>query len=590
MTKVFDDPAAFGEDMLAGFVAAHGDLVRRVPGGVVRWPLAGAGKVAVVVGGGSGHYPAFVGLVGEGMADGAVVGDVFTSPSASHAISVAEAAHEGAGIVFSYGNYAGDVINFGQAQETLRGAGIPTQTVLVTDDMASGSPVAPELRRGIAGDFAVFKVLGAAAREGLDLVHVVEAGTRANAATRSFGVGLGGCTLPGSQAPLFTLPEGVMGVGLGIHGEPGIGEEPLVSAHALAGRLVSAVLGEFEHVPARVAVILNGLGRTKYEELFCLYRSIAPALEAAGSEIVQPEVGEFVTSLDMAGVSLTLMALDQDLERWWRAPVRTPAFIKPASDARASAEMRSSSVPGEAEPSARTLNPIPGPTVGSDGAPTAHGQVILGDGPSRCVVRAFEAVAVALADHAEDLGRLDAVAGDGDHGRGMVRGSRAALAAVRRSTGASSALMAAGQAWAAEAGGTSGALWGGGLEAFARELPERGPIELSHLARGAEAFKAKVQALGGAQVGDKTMVDALGPFCASLSGAWSRAETDGPGAWRDAAALARAAASATAQMKPKLGRARPLAELSVGTPDPGASSLALVVEVVGEELAKGRRG
>jgi dihydroxyacetone kinase len=233
-------------------------------------------------------------------------------------------------VLFSYGNYAGDVLNFDAAQEQLKAEGIDCRTVLVTDDIWSAPRDEFEKRRGIAGDLTVFKVAGTAAEEGADLDEVERVARLANDRTRSFGVAFDGCTLPGKSEPLFTVPAGRMAVGLGIHGEPGIDETDVPTADELAELFVSRLLDE---VPARVDVngarvvpILNGLGSVKYEELFVVYRGIDRRLREAGAEVVDPEVGEFCTSFDMAGCSLTLLWLDDELEHLWTAPADTPAF------------------------------------------------------------------------------------------------------------------------------------------------------------------------------------------------------------------------------------------------------------------------
>ena len=208
MTKLFNDPARFTEDMLAGFLDANSRYVAGVPGGVVRAHQTAPGKVAVVIGGGSGHYPAFCGTVGPGFADGAVVGNIFTSPSAEEAASVARAAHGDAGVLLTTGNYAGDVMNFGLAVTQLRSEGIDAQYFAVTDDIASAPKGEETKRRGIAGDFTVFKCASAAAEDGLDLAGVVRVAEAANAATRTLGVAFDGCTLPGADEPLFTVARG----------------------------------------------------------------------------------------------------------------------------------------------------------------------------------------------------------------------------------------------------------------------------------------------------------------------------------------------------------------------------------------------
>ena len=579
MTVLFDDPAKFADDMLAGFVAANSHVVRAVHGGVVRRPRPRAGKVAVVIGGGSGHYPAFCGTVGPGFADGAVVGNVFTSPSTDLAYSVAKAADVGGGVVFSYGNYAGDVLNFGLAEQRLNADGIPTKTVLVTDDIASAPLDQKAKRRGIAGDFPVFKVLAAAAEEGLGLDAVVEAGERANAATRSYGVAFAGCTLPGAPEPLFTVPAGRMGVGLGIHGEPGVSEADVVPAADLARMFVDGVLAE---EPAgsskRIAVILNGLGTTKYEELFIVYKTVDALLTERGYTIVEPEVGELVTSLDMAGCSLTITWLDDELERWWRAPALSAAYVKGA-------------VTGSEAADDEVSDDEMSDEVADEAAFVVTRAGEAGQKQGRDVTQVLGAIDVMLAGAADELGHIDAVAGDGDHGRGMVKGSQAALAAAHRVVDAggdgAAVLRAAGQAWAADAGGTSGVLWGAGLEAFGRAMPPEAAVSAIDLLAGAQGFLDTILALGKAHVGDKTMIDALDPFVTKLGDIIAADPTKSAAqAWAEAAPVAAEAAAATAQLVPKIGRARPLAERSVGTPDAGATSMGMIIGVIADALGE----
>ncbi|MGP4021305.1 dihydroxyacetone kinase family protein [Saccharopolyspora sp. 5N708] len=571
MTRLYDDPASFTEDMVTGFVAAHPGYVRQVPGGVVRAKRTRQGKVAVVTGGGSGHYPAFCGVVGPGFADGAVIGNIFTSPSADDAYSVGRAVDRGAGVVFSFGNYAGDNMNFGLAVERLERDGIRAHNVVVTDDVASAPATEQQKRRGVVGDFVVFKIASAAAEEGYSFDEVVRVAEHANARTRSLGVAFDGCTLPGQDRPLFEVPEGRMGLGLGIHGEPGVSEQDLPSASELAKLLVDGLLAEAPDTESRrVTAILNGLGATKYEELFVLWGRVSRLLADAGAVVVAPEVGELVTSLDMAGCSLTLTWLDPELERLWQAPADTPAYRKGNT---ASAEADESDVDDEPQLAAERVVVLAPP----DGRATAA-----------VVVRALHEVAELLHDNEAELGRLDAIAGDGDHGRGMTRGSAAAVAAAdeaaAQGVGPAAVLVAAGDAWAAKAGGTSGVLWGAALRSFGDLLPDHRAAVAGDLVAGASAALAAVQRLGRAELGDKTLVDALVPFVAELRDAIG-AGASGTQAWQQAARAATKAAEDTAELRPRTGRARPLAERSLGSPDPGATSLALVLNRIGTVLA-----
>jgi dihydroxyacetone kinase len=566
MTTIFDAPEDFAATALAGFADIYSRHVRLVRGGVVRATKAPEGKVSVVVGGGSGHYPAFAGYVGHGMADAAVAGDVFASPSTAAVARVCRQADHGGGILLGFGNYAGDVLNFGVAAERLRAEGIDVRIVPVTDDVASATTEARAKRRGIAGDLVVFKIAGAAAEAGLGLDEVERVARHANDRTVSFGVAFGGCTLPGAGEPLFTVPKGRMALGLGIHGEPGIKEEAIVTASELAALLAGKLLAERPAGATRAAVLLNGLGSTKYEELFVLWTRVSALLMEAGLTIVAPEVGEYVTSLDMQGCSLTIMWLDEELEGYWVAACDTPVLKR---DGVARQEAAARTAPDE--------DAVPDFAPASDASRK----------DAACIAGIVGRMSGALKEAEEELGRIDAQAGDGDHGQGMRRGSAAAREAaddaVSLGAGAASTLAAAGDAWADRAGGTSGALWGLLLRSWSNALSDDGAMEEAAVVAGARLALDAVMRLGGARVGDKTLVDALVPFVDALEASFAAGKPL-QAAWMDAAAAAQKAADATTALTPKLGRARPLAERSIGHPDAGAISLALVARVVGETL------
>ena len=572
MTRLFNEPAAFADEMIEGFVASHGRWVKRVSGGVIRNTKSTPETVALVIGGGSGHYPAFAGLVGQGLAHGAAMGNLFASPSAQQVYNVAKAANNGAGLLLGYGNYAGDVLHFTQAQEKLRREGIDCRSIAVTDDVSSAPVEEHTKRRGIAGDLTVFKVAAAAAEAGYSIDQVMEIAERANHRTRSFGVAFTGCTLPGAETPLFSVPEGRMAVGMGIHGEPGIEETDIPTADELAELLVGKLLTEVpdgvEATSARVVPILNGLGSVKYEELFVVYRRVAQLLTEAGLEAVDPQVGELVTSFDMAGTSLTLFWLDDELEALWNAPADTPALRRGAVAAEALEETAGETADVELS--------IPEAT-----APSRAGavRVLAALGAAKDVVDA----------NAAELGRIDAVAGDGDHGIGMERGVRAAVQAaadaVGRGAGAATALYFAADAWADKAGGTSGALWGMALRAVGDAVGDTEAPDAGAVAAGVAGAAAAIMDFGKAKVGDKTLVDVLVPFrdalAAGVDGGKSLAD-----AWDAAATAAQQAAEDTADLLPLMGRARPHAEKSLGTPDAGAVSMALIVRAIHNTLSQ----
>ena len=567
MTYLHNEPQDFAAESHEGFAAAFSAWVAPVRGGVVRRVRPKSGQVAVVIGGGSGHYPAFGGLVGAGLAHGAALGNVFASPSTQQIYNVAKSASNGGGIFFSYGNYAGDVLNFNQAQERLRSEGFEVETVAVTDDIASASKEEIHKRRGIAGDLAVFKAAGWAAEQGMNLKEVTAIANKANDRVRTIGVAFSGCTLPGATTPLFSVAEGTMEVGMGIHGEPGLYKMDHPSADDLADIMVEKVLSDLPEgvTPkgSRAAVILSGLGRVKYEELFVLYRKVSQLLEAKGITIVEPEVGELVTSFDMAGVSLTLFWLDAQLEEAWLAPTSTPAYRKGTV----------APVDPDAQDFFDPTSVVQTLTVGTE----------ISIAEAKKVAHAIELARKLVDAEVDELGRIDAIAGDGDHGIGMQRGvsaaDKAAKQAVDANAGAAALLNSAADAWSDFAGGTSGVIWGVILSSVASELNNESEITKEQLAAGFKKALQNVKNFGKAQVGDKTLIDTLEPFAI----AFDEAVTSGKSfedSWSHAAEVAMKSAIDTKDLLPKIGRARPHAHKSIGTPDPGALSMAMIIGAI----------
>lgn len=567
MTYLHNEPQDFAAESHEGFAAAFSAWVAPVRGGVVRRVRPKSGQVAVVIGGGSGHYPAFGGLVGAGLAHGAALGNVFASPSTQQIYNVAKSASNGGGIFFSYGNYAGDVLNFNQAQERLRSEGFEVETVAVTDDIASASKEEIHKRRGIAGDLAVFKTAGWAAEQGMNLKEVTVIANKANDRVRTIGVAFSGCTLPGATTPLFSVEEGTMEVGMGIHGEPGLYKMNHPSADDLADIMVEKVLSDLPEgiTPrgSRAAVILSGLGRVKYEELFVLYRKVSQLLEAKGITIVEPEVGELVTSFDMAGVSLTLFWLDEQLEEAWLAPTSTPAYRKGTV----------APVDADAQDFFDPTSVVQTITPGTE--------ISLAE--AKKVAKAIELARNLIDSEVDELGRIDAIAGDGDHGIGMQRGvsaaDKAAKQALDANAGAAALLNSAADAWSDFAGGTSGVIWGVILSSVASEINNETEISKEQLAAGFKKALQNVKNFGKAQVGDKTLIDTLEPFAFAFDEAVASGKSF-EDSWSLAAEVAMNAALATKDLLPKIGRARPHAHKSVGTPDPGALSMAMIIGAI----------
>ncbi|WP_100810476.1 MULTISPECIES: dihydroxyacetone kinase family protein [unclassified Microbacterium] len=561
MSPLINDPATFVAESLRGFCSAHADRVAPAPGGVVR-RVRRPGKVAIVAGGGSGHYPAFAGWVGRGFVDAAVCGNIFSSPSEKQILDVVRLADEGGGILFVPINYAGDILHFGGAQDKLLMSGVDARTVVVADDIASGTPDAPEGRRGIAGSLIVLKIVGAAAERGGGLDEAERVAKSAVKATRTFGVAFSGCTLPGAPAPLFTVPVGRMAVGMGIHGEPGIAEQDIGTAAEVADVLIDGLLAERPaKVGQRLAVVVNGLGTTKYDELNLVFARVRQRLEEAGMKLVAPLVGEYMTSLDMAGLSVSITYLDTELEDLWLDPVDSVALARPLLDPEAGREP-------DYPIDQRLDSGVAAGTTESNRS-------------ARDIVHRLSTASAAIELAADELGRLDAIAGDGDHGIGMVAGVKGALAAARRAVdagaGAGTALRLAGERWSAVAGGTSGALWGAGLVAAGAVVGDTEAPSSTTVGAAVSAFAVAIVARGGAEPGDKTMVDAIVPFVATLRERIDEGENV-HSAWGAAAAAATRAARDSAALSPRKGRARIHGARSVGTPDAGATSFALLAE------------
>lgn len=331
MKKIMNQPQDFVPEVLDGLFKAYpnqlayeGDLHC-----VVRSDAPVKDKVGVATGGGSGHLPIFLGYVGRGMLDGCAVGDVFNSPSAEQMLAVTRRIDGGLGVLYIYGNYGGDVMNFDMSAEMAEMADIEVRTVLVKDDVASAPAAEADRRRGVAGMVFAFKIAGAKADLGSSLDEVTAVTEKALANTRSMGVALSPCIVPRVGRPGFTLGEGEMEIGMGIHGEPGIKREALQSADEITERITLAILEDLQPPSgSSVAVMVNGLGATPPEELYIMYRKVHELLGERDLSVHRAYVGEYATSMEMAGASITLLQLDAELTELLDAPAHTPFFTQ----------------------------------------------------------------------------------------------------------------------------------------------------------------------------------------------------------------------------------------------------------------------
>ena len=551
MKKLVNDPRSIVREMLEGQVALNAAqtllegenvVLRADPG------PPGSAQVAIISGGGSGHEPAHAGYVGAGMLHAAVAGDVFTSPSTDAVLAAIRAASGPAGALLVVKNYTGDRLNFGLAAEMARAEGIAVEAVVVADDVALRDTVEPARRRGIAGTVLVHKVAGAASAAGLDLASVAAEARAAAAKLGTMGVALGACTVPGGR-PGFVLADDEMELGLGIHGEAGVRRAKLLPADALVDELLDTILADLA-LPsgARVALLVNGLGGTPPMELAVVARRALTALRDRGLDVVRAWSGNLLTALEMPGMSLSVMAVDD--ARLARLDAPTGASAWPGSGHL-----------GEAVRALRATAPAQAPP---DVPLTAAGLAVK---------RAALSAADALARAESLLTELDSIAGDGDLGLSMTRGA-AAIRALPETAWATPAiaLTQMSSVLSRAIAGSSGPFYATALLRAARNLPDD-PVADDWAAAFAAAVSS-IGELGGANPGDRTMLDALLPaantLASGLAGGTAPRE-----AWAHAVQAARVGAAATARMHPRLGRAAYLGERVLGTPDAGAEAVVI---------------
>ena len=332
MKKIINDPKNFVNEMIEGILAAHPEQLKCVNNDLrclVRSDSRKPGKVGLSTGGGSGHLPLFLGYVGKGMLDGCAVGNVFASPSAKQMLEVTKAIDSGSGVLYIYGNYGGDVMNFDMAAEMADMEDIRVEQVVAGEDVAS-SPKGEEYnRRGVAGIFFVYKIAGACAEEMASLDEVKRVAKKVCANVRTMGVGLSPCIIPEMGKPTFEMDEGQMEIGIGIHGEPGIGKGELKSADEIVEKIMESILEDLPYQSGdEVSVLINGLGATPKEELYVVYRKVAQILKGKKINVYHPYIGEFATSMEMAGMSISLLKLDNELKKLLKKSANTPFFVQ----------------------------------------------------------------------------------------------------------------------------------------------------------------------------------------------------------------------------------------------------------------------
>ena len=560
MKKFINLPQDVVEEMVQGLAMLHPGMVRLA--GYKVLVRSGAGQtrdrqVAVISGGGSGHEPAHAGYIGTGMLSAAVLGEVFTSPSSDAVFAAIEAVAGKLGALLIVKNYTGDRLNFGLAAEMARTQGIPVEMVIVDDDVAlrgTGQTAGP---RGLAGTVLIHKLVGAAAAEGKSLEELAAIGKAAVASLATMGASLSAGTSPAVGKPSFELGETQIELGLGIHGEPGINRTELQPADELTETLLVEILkhGKFDS-EKRVAVMVNNLGATTPMELAIVARKVIPSLQSRGLTVERIYAGTFLSSLDMAGISISVMGVSDEWLRWLDADTTAPAWPNVL-------KQRPGKLEGKVQPEAASTS----------GTPVANGAKSK---TGRSTKLAIEAACNALILAEAELTELDRITGDGDLGASMERAARAVLAAMDfyPLDDIPITLQALAHTLRHELGGSSGPLYGILFLRCASVLERAGGA--IGLAQWAEAIRQGCDAiseLGGAKPGDRTMLDALDPFAQALNADF--AGNPPLKAVMAAVAAAERGVEATAQMKPRAGRSSYLGDRVLGYPDPGAKAVSI---------------
>jgi dihydroxyacetone kinase len=587
MNRVINNPDRVVEDMLTGWLMAHADTVKARednPRVVQRVRSPERGKVGIVTGGGSGHEPAFLGYVGDGLCDAVAVGEIFSSPTARSFLDAMRSADGGAGVACLYGNYAGDNMNVKMAMQMAAREGIVVRTVVANDDVPSAPKGDEAKRRGVAGEILMWKVGGAKAAMGGTLDEVIAVAQKAIASTRSIGVGLSACVIPAVGHANFKIEHGTMEVGIGHHGEPGIDVRKTVSAAEMAEMMLKVVLPDLPFTAGdRVAVLVSGLGATPVMEQYILYGEVARRLQAQGITVAVNFVGNLFTSLEMMGVTLTLMKLDDELEACLKAPARSVGLTV-AGDL-AAGRAYSAAVAGQAAAASAPVA-AKAASASASAARSVKGPAVPLAG-SGALVRDLIATIV---EHRQFLSDIDGLIGDGDHGINMAKGftgcgTRLDALGAERAAQLPAALEQLSQALMDDIGGSMGPLYGNFFLGFVNTLEPHAQLDAELFGDALAAAVANVQGMGNAQVGDKTLIDTLVParnaYRAALAGGAGFAD-----ALQAMAEAAERGKDSTKDLQARIGRSARLGPRSIGVLDAGATSCWLILRTMAQSLQR----
>ncbi|MGI1809862.1 dihydroxyacetone kinase subunit DhaK [Priestia sp. TGN 0903] len=583
MKKIINKPENVVLEMCKGMVLAHPELNLIEKYKVIKKEQINKNKVSIISGGGSGHEPAHAGYVGKGMLDAAVCGDVFASPSQIQIYQAIKETASDKGTLLVIKNYSGDMMNFKNAAYLAEEDGIQVDYVKVDDDIAVQDSLYTVGRRGVAGTVLVHKIAGAAAERGYDLPKVKEAAENAIANVKSIGFGLTSCTVPAKGTPTFEIAEDEMEFGVGIHGEPGIRREKIISADELAERTVTSLLKEvgIEDGKGEVAVLINGFGSTPLQELYLLNHSVIRELSRRNVTIARTFVGNYMTAIDMAGASISIMKLDENLKSLLSEECDTPALkIKGEVPAVTYDEIIGTAEAPKVSYEVQTNKEY---SVVTENRLTLNNIIFMVDQMSECIIR-----------NEVPFCELDSHAGDGDFGMSVAKGFKQLKAEwheilENKSNDIGNFLEACSIVIMEHCGGASGPIWGSAFRAAGKNTESKTELTLTEFAEMIQASVKGIQATGersfgrGAVVGDKTLIDALVPYADTLTSSAAEGESL-KHALVKAAEAAVEGAKSTEQIVARMGRAGTVGERSLGYPDAGAHGLGVIFTEVAQVM------
>ena len=577
--KLLNDPLAAADELLEGLVEAYNGQCYKVGRRSIVKNDIPEGKVALLVGGGAGHEPIYHAMVGKNMADGAACGDIFAAPAPNIVHEATNAVDRGNGVLYLYGNYAGDVMNFDVGAELSEADGANVRTVLIADDVCSAPPERKQDRRGIAGLVPIVKIAGAASQTASSLDELAAVAEKACLQTRSVGVAMAPGSIPATGKATFELEQGKIGLGMGIHGEAGVGEIDMTTADELTVKVLDLILEDYEKdadVDAlksgdEIIFYINSLGATTMMECLVCMRKAKEYFEAKGIEIFDVVIGPYVTCQEMAGISFSVTRVDEELKQYWSMPCESFCYSKMEGPLKVSKPKAAIPVPSRTR-----VQKVTGPiTTKLDPSLTKSNEGLTLEEAQEMILE----IAETIIEAEPILSQADRDLGDGDHGLGMARGFTALKNEVEEHTFANlrDLYQTAGSALLSTMGGASGVVFGSLFLAGGKTMAGAeyfGSHELSHLLN--RSLK-DVMNRGGAKPGDKTMIDALHPAAEA-----AKENIDKPlsEAIHAAALAAEAGKEASKDMIATMGRAKTLGEKTLGLPDAGAISVSLILKTM----------